>query len=97
MGNNLTASYDLFKPGQNYEVLIEQIKLLGNWAHVHESVWYVNSDCGAAQARDRLLPYLDANDSLFIVDATNNDAARYNLKPQVAKFIKENWCMRLAA
>ncbi len=97
MGKNLIVSYDLSQPNRDYEILIEQIKSLGSWARVHYSVWYVDSNLSAEQARDSLLPYLDTDDSLFIVDATNNEAAWHNIKPEVAKFLKEHWPVRLAA
>jgi len=38
-------------PTKNYEAVADAIKLLGAWAHVQKSVWYVKSehtayDCG---------------------------------------------------
>lgn len=97
MGRNIVISYDLSKPARNYDALIDEIKELGNWAHVQGSVWYLNSDLSAEQTRDRLLPYIDDDDSLFVVDATNNEAAWHNLKPEVARFIRENWAIKRAA
>jgi hypothetical protein len=97
MGNNLVVSYDLHKPEKNYQAIISEIKTLGAWAHVHGSVWYVKSALNAEQARDRLVKKLDANDSLIVVDATNNQAAWYNLDPTVAQFIRDHWALRQAA
>lgn len=97
MGNNLVVSYDLSQPDRNYGLIIAEIKLLGGWAHVHGSVWYVKSSLSAAQARDRLVKKLDANDSIIVVDATNNEAAWHNLKDEVAAFIRQQWSLRAAA
>jgi hypothetical protein len=91
MPNNLHISYDLYNPGQNYDNLIAKIKTLGEWAKVHKSFWYVNSTLRASEARDRLVPLIDANDTLYIVDSTNNEAAWHNVDDEVAKFIRQRW------
>ena len=91
MANNLHISYDLSTPGQNYDAVIAKIKELGNWAKVNYSVWYVNSTYSASQARDFILPTLDAGDKLYVVDSTNNQAAWHGLSQQVSGFIKDKW------
>jgi len=75
MANNLHVSYDLKEPGKNYDRVIAAAKQLGSWAKVHYSFWYVKSDLTAAQARDALVRALDSNDSVYVVDATNDVAA----------------------
>lgn len=89
--NNLFISYDLFKPGQHYEQVIEEIKALGSWASVHKSFWYVNSTLSASQALDRVWAKMDSNDKLIVVDATNNNAAWQNLSTEVSNFIADQW------
>lgn len=91
MANNLLISYDLYSPGQNYEDVADAIKSLGNWAKVHLSFWYVNSNYTASEASKKVWAVMDSNDSLIVVDATNNDASWYNLKPNVSDFIKNHW------
>jgi hypothetical protein len=91
MANNLFISYDLYHPGQNYEEVIEEIKSLGNWAKVQKSFWYVNSHYTASQARDKVWAKMDGNDSLLVVDATNNSAAWQNLSEEVSRYIQEHW------
>lgn len=91
MPNNLIVSYDLNNPGQDYSKVIEKIKALGTWAKIHKSVWYVKSTLTAAQAVDAIWPVMDRNDSLFIVDATNNSAAWQNLSTEVSDFLKARW------
>lgn len=91
MANNLHISYDLYAPGQNYEKVIAAIKQLGGWAKIHKSFWYVNSSYTAAQARDYVWAVMDSNDSLYVVDSTNNVAAWQNLTTEVANFIRDNW------
>src|SRR5207248_9283910 len=91
MANNLFVSYDLYTPGQNYEKVAEVIKTLGNWAKVQKPFWYVNSNHTASSAACIVWAAMDNNDSLIVVDATNNNAAWHNLDPQVSKFIKDHW------
>jgi hypothetical protein len=91
MANNLFVSYDLYNPGQNYEKVAEAIKSLGNWAKVQKSFWYVNSNYTASRAVDIVWAAMDTNDSLIVVDATNNNAAWRGLSTEVSDFIKDKW------
>jgi len=91
MANNLFISYDLNSPDQNYSAVIEEIKSLGKWAKVQKSFWYVNSSLTTSQAVDRVWAKMDMNDSLIVVDATNNNAAWQGLSAEVANFIKDKW------
>ena len=91
MANNLHISYDLYTPGQNYSDVINRIKSLGNWAKIHRSVWYVNSTFSASEAVGRIKPALDANDKVYVVDATNNQAAWNNLPREAEQQIKREW------
>ncbi len=91
MANNLHISYDLYNPGQNYEKVIERIKALGTWAKIHKSFWYVNSAYTASQARDYVGQAMDGNDRIYVVDATNNEAAWNALDGNNAEFIREQW------
>lgn len=91
MSNNLLISYDLISPGQHYEAVVEKIKELGGWAKVEYSFWYVNSTYTAAQARDHIKTVLDANDKLFVVDASNGTAAWHGLTDPVSTYIRDNW------
>ena len=89
--NNLFISYDLNQPGQNYERVIEAIKALGNWAKVQKSFWYVRSSLTASQALDRLKLVIDKNDSIIVVDATNNVAAWYGVSHEVGEYMRKQW------
>lgn len=91
MANNLHISYTLYTPGQDYPEIIQKIQTLGRWAKIHPSFWYVNSTLTAKQALDALRPTIDSNDSLYVVDATNNMAVWYNLPDDVQDQIRRNW------
>lgn len=60
-------SYDLSKPGRNYESLYNAIKSYGTWWHQTESVWFIVSSANATEIRDNLNKHTDANDKLFVV------------------------------
>jgi len=94
--NNLHVSYDLNRPGQNYEAVIKAIKSLGAAVPVHKSFWFVKSSLSAEQAAQRVWASMDASDTVYVVDASSNQAAWYNINPTVAKFIRDYW-MRKAA
>lgn len=79
MANNLHISYDLNNPGQNYEAVIAKIKTLGAWAKIHKSFWYVNSDYTSQQAAEAVWSVMDASDTVYVADTTNNEAHWCNL------------------
>ncbi|MEJ6080907.1 CRISPR-associated protein Cas2 [Vibrio sp. 1-Bac 57] len=91
MANNLFISYDLNSPGQDYQVVIDEIKSLGSWAKVQKSHWYVNSSFTASQALEKVWAKMDSNDSLIVVDATNNNASWQGLLKEVSDHILDQW------
>lgn len=91
MANNLIVSYDLYSPGQDYSKVIDAIKALGSWAKVQKSVWYVNSNFTATQAVDKVWATMDRNDSIIVIDSTNNSAAWQNLSEKVSNHLKDQW------
>lgn len=60
-------TYDMRKPGRNYESLYEAIKAYGTWAHVLESAWAIVTSQSAAAVRDNLRRHMDDNDGIFVV------------------------------
>jgi CRISPR/Cas system-associated endoribonuclease Cas2 len=91
MANNLLVSYDLNSPGQDYESVIKEIKSLGSWAKIQKSYWYVNSTLTASEALNRVWAKMDSNDSLIVVDASNNNAAWQGLSEEASDHIKDKW------
>jgi hypothetical protein len=65
----LLITYDLNKPGQNYDDLYEVIKNLGShWWHYMDSTWLVASTLTPDQAVDRLKGVVDGSDRLLVID-----------------------------
>ena len=92
MGNNLHISYDLKEPGKNYEAVIAKIKSVsGKWAKIHKSYWYVNSVFTAEQTAAAVWTVMDASDTVYVVDASNNTAAWRNIGDEAAKYIIDQW------
>ena len=91
MANNLFVSYDLHKPGQHYENVIAEIKRHGGWAKIHYSLFYLKSAETAEQVAKAVWATMDANDSLIVINTTNNTAAWHNLTDKVSEYLKEHW------
>ena len=62
----LLVTYDLDKPGQDYSDVLKEIKRF-SWARLSESSYAVATDLTPNQLYDRLAPYIDANDTLYVV------------------------------
>lgn len=82
-------SYDLSKPGQNYDKLIELIKSEYAWAKIGYSAFIVKSILSHTELRDKLKQALDSNDKLF-VGAISAPAAWFGLPDEVSKWINNN-------
>ncbi|MEV7979417.1 hypothetical protein [Streptomyces sp. NPDC086519] len=71
-------SYDLKKPGQDYETLIKEIKALGSsWCHALKSTWLVETVKSADQVRATLKARMDANDLILVVNVTGDNYSGY--------------------
>lgn len=82
MAKYLLITYDLKKPGQNYNELYEAIKNSGEWQHPLESTWVVKvgSWVSANDVFNQLRPYIDDGDFLLIVDITDQDRQGWMVK-----------------
>jgi hypothetical protein len=67
------VSYDLDKPGQDYQRLISEIERLGG-VKILYSEWVIKSNLTAAQLRDHLYAFMDGNDMLLVVAMTGEIA-----------------------
>lgn len=82
-------TYDLVKPGRDYEELFKAIKAFGAWCHPLESNWVIKSDLTTAQIRDRITPHMDKNDKLFVAQLSG-EAAWIGLDTVVSDWLKAN-------
>ena len=87
--NTLLVSYDLYKPGQGYQVLYETLKSFGTWWHCLDSVWIVRTSYSATQVRDQLAHHIDNNDRLLVVSLTGQSGWS-GFDPKCSTWLKEN-------
>nr|DAM72177.1 MAG TPA: Cas system-associated protein [Caudoviricetes sp.] len=71
-------SYDLNRPGQNYDTLYQKIKdaSTGGWCHPMDSTWIIQSYLTPENICNQLRPALDNSDSIFVVQIASNYAGR---------------------
>ena len=87
VASSYEISYDLRKPGRNYEQLYTEIKRIAlDWAHPLDSVWVVRTDLNATQIRDRLKAKMDSNDGLLVVRASS-EGAWFGLPDDVSQWL----------
>jgi hypothetical protein len=91
MTKTFLITYDLKRPGQNYSDLYDAIKSEGDWQHPLESIWAVKTgiSVSAGTLYERLRPLIDENDSLFIVEITDQDRQGW-LAKSFWTWLKEN-------
>lgn len=68
----LLITYDLNKPGQNYDALYEEIKKAGTWWHHLDSTWIINTEHTPTDWQKRLQKHVDENDGLLIIEVCDN-------------------------
>lgn len=71
-------SYDLYRPAQDYEGLISDIKNIGPWAKMLKSAWLVDSKLTASQIYDLAAKHLDKNDRIMVNEFTANHRGYLN-------------------
>lgn len=67
-------SYDLLKPGQNYEALWERLRELGARKILYSQWVLRTASMTALQIRDDLTRFVDANDRLLVTGLTGEAA-----------------------
>ena len=82
-----TVNYDLKRPGQNYEELFEALKSYGTHWHPQGSLWIIASSKSAAEIRDHLRQYIDANDSLLV--SRMGESAWYGMGENGSAWLKQ--------
>ncbi|MGW4370096.1 hypothetical protein ACWEKT_31065 [Nocardia takedensis] len=86
----LMIGYDLNRPGQKYDELIEFLKSQGTWWHALDSTWLVKTSLSASQMRDSVKAYVDANDQVLVVNVTGDAWASFGLSDKENKWLQDN-------
>lgn len=91
VANNIQIFCELQTTTDNGEAVTAKIKELGSWARVSPSFWYVDSVFTASAVRDQIAPLLKTGDCLFVVNASNGQAAWKGVSDKVSAFLKSHW------
>ena len=81
-------SYDLTKPGRDYENLRVEIEKLGLWVRPVKSTWLVETEVSLPDVRSRLVAIMDSDDKLIITTCSKGTAWK-DLHPDVISWIKQ--------
>jgi len=87
MANCKLVTYDLDKPGQNYNAVISAIKNY-KWAKVCESAWIVQTEDSCVTVRDHIQQSMDTNDRIFVTGLSGE--AAWNNVICSSDWLKEN-------
>ena len=63
----LLITYDLNRPGQNYQSVLNYIKSHGAWARLSESSYAVRTDASPDSVRDAIRGYMDSSDNVYVI------------------------------
>ncbi len=63
----LLVTYDLNKPGKDYDDLLKTIKS-HSWARLSESSYAIQTNQGPQQVINKLKPFIDQNDNLYVIN-----------------------------
>ena len=83
------VTYDLSKPGQNYEALKKRITAYRSNVYVMQSTWCISTNGTAKQIREYLEVALDSNDKL-LVGPLASPSSWWGLPDSVTKWLKEH-------
>lgn len=71
----LLIGYDLNRPAQNYDGLIDKIKSYGAWWHHLDSTWLIKTSKTPVEVRDGLATIIDSDDELLVIDVSGDARA----------------------
>lgn len=89
--DNYIVAYDLNKTGKNYAGLIESIMAFPGWAKLQKSVWYVKSNLPIQEIFGALRAQMDDDDSLVVVNATNDQIIFYGISKEPSDCLDFCW------
>lgn len=70
MNTAYLISYDLLKPGQNYEALLNALRQAGGHQVLY-SAWVLRTTWSAVQLRDLIRRYTDQDDRVLVTELKN--------------------------
>lgn len=86
---NFAIIFDLKSRGTNK--LEEHIMSLGRTVRIMPGVWLLSATMTSGAIRNQLMKYFSTTDTFFIVDATRDKLAWFNLGPEIDSSIRQVW------
>ncbi len=96
MFKTIQIHYCLKSPGGNYAAVTNYIKSFPGYAHVHESLWFVNTNKTASDVRDELNRIVRVGDRVIVLDVTGDWWAT-NFTDGTTGWMQNNMGTQLAA
>jgi hypothetical protein len=85
----LMVGYDLYKPDQNYQSLIDHLKSFGVWWHNLDSTWLVVTNKAPSTVRDELWAEMGDADRLLVIDVRTGNWAAAGLPGPGVDWLRE--------
>ena len=82
-------SYDLKKPGRNYDLLYKTLRDMNGYCHALDSTWYISTTLSAESVRDCLKSVMDSSDALLVTHASV-PGAWLGLDDDISTWLKNN-------
>lgn len=87
----ILVGYDLNKPVQNYDGLIDKLKGYGAWWHHLDSTWLLKTSKEPTEVRNDLQALIDEDDELLVIDVTGDARAWRGFSESGSKWLKETF------
>lgn len=84
------VNYDLNRPGQNYDTLIEFLQSHPKWAKPLKSSFFVQSSSSALGFLRAIRAHLDPKDAVVVVDVGDQDWASVGLSSKLNQWLRTN-------
>ena len=83
------VSYDLSRPGRNYDSLISRIKDYGTCAPITKSTWAIVTEDTADDVGEYLAAVIDSNDKLFVV-RSGGEGVWWSLPQDITNWLEKH-------
>ncbi|MES3002041.1 MAG: hypothetical protein V4787_15220 [Pseudomonadota bacterium] len=92
--NNLIIFYELIIPDRNQSAILATLRALGPCTRIRSSVWHLKASLSAQDLTTKLRNIVDRGDSVLVLDATNDNAAWYNIDQTTSDALQQQWRRR---
>lgn len=86
----LMIGYDLNRPGQKYDELIEFLESQPLWWHYLDSTWLVKTSLTVKEMCNKVWQHVDNNDAVLVLDVTRDTWACVGLEDGGAEWLQQH-------